>query len=301
MADLTPEAAERQAALLESTGDYRVLRRLRPVRQYHPPDDTPTRTAIALDVETTGLDAARDAIIQLALVPFEYSPDAGTIYTVADPLTFLEDPGRPIPADVTALTGITNEMVAGKRIDEAAVSVALAPVSLVIAHNARFDRGFMERRMPFFREKPWACSQQEVPWRGAGSRSGALEFLLMKQCGLFYGAHQADNDCLALIHLLATPLEGGELPLRLLLASARQKSVRIWAEGAPIAFKDALKSRRYRWNNGDDGRPRAWYRELPAGERDGELSWLRESVYGGQSRELRVDVVDAKSRYSDRG
>ena len=292
---------EQLAAALEATGDYRVLRRLQPVRSYHAADGTPTNTAVALDVETTGLESGRDAVIQLALVPFEFAPESGAIYGVGAPLTFLEDPGRPIPAEVVALTGITDADVKGKRIDDAAVERFVGPAALIIAHNARFDRGFMERRMPLFKEKHWACSQQDVPWRGAGSRSGALEFLLMKQCGMFYGAHQADNDCLALIQLLATPLEGGELPLRLLLASARQKSVRIWAEQAPISFKDALKSRRYRWNNGDDRRPKAWYRELPMGEKDAELEWLTATVFGGTARPLRVDVLDARSRYSDRG
>jgi len=299
--DPSSEDLERLAAQLDATGEYRVLRRLRPVPQYQPADGSPTKTAIALDVETTGLDSDRDAIIQLALVPFEYSVDSGRIYGVGTPLTFLEDPGRPIPAEVTALTGITNADVAGKKIDDAAVEALVDPASLIIAHNARFDRGFMERRMPLFREKPWACSQQEVPWRGAGSRSGALEFLLIKQCGMFYGAHQADADCLALIHLLATPLENGELPLVLLLQSARRKSVRVWAEQAPMAAKDALKARRYRWNPGTDGRPKAWFRELSRDELDAELAWLSAEVYGGKlPAGLRQDALDARSRYSDR-
>lgn len=292
---------EQLAIALEATGDYRVLRRLQFTRQYHAADGTPTRTAIALDVETTGLEPGRDAIIQLALVPFEFSPETGAIYGVGAPFTSLEDPGRPIPAEIVALTGITDADVAGKRIDDAAVERFVGSAALIVAHNARFDRGFMERRLPLFREKHWACSQQDVPWRGAGSRSGALEFLLMKQCGRFYGAHRADDDCLALIHLLATPLEGGELPMQQLLTSARQKSVRIWAEQAPIAFKDALKSRRYRWNNGDDRRPKAWYRDLPLAEKEAELAWLTATVFGGTARPLRVDIIDARSRYSDRG
>jgi len=292
---------EKLAAALEATGDYRVLRRLQPVRSYHAADGTPTKTAVALDVETTGLESGRDAIIQLALVPFEFAPESGAIYGVGTPLTFLEDPGRPIPAEVVALTGITDADVKGKRIDDAAVERFVGPAALIIAHNALFDRGFMERRMPLFKEKHWACSQQDVPWRGAGSRSGALEFLLMKQCGMFYGAHQADHDCVALIHLLATPLEGGALPMQQLLVSARQKSVRIWAEQASFAYKDALRNRRYKWNDGKDGRPKAWYCELRMAGQAAELEWLAENVYGGSIPQLRIDEFDAKSRYSDRG
>jgi DNA polymerase III subunit epsilon len=285
---------------LEVTGDYRVLRRFQPVASYHEPDGAPLNTAVALDVETTGLSPARDAIIQLALVPFEYAPESGRIYTVGAPLTFLEDPGRPIPAEIVALTGITDADVRGKRIDEGMVEKLVRSASLVIAHNAAFDRPFSERRLPLFREKPWACSQSEVPWRSAGSRSSALEFLLIKRCGMFYGAHRADYDCLALIHLLATPLESGQVPLSLLLQSARRKSVRIWAEKAPIESKDALRARRYRWSPGSEARPRAWFRELPAGQREEEMEWLYQNVYGGRRPSLRTDLLDATIRYSDR-
>ena len=64
--------------------------------------------------------------------------------------------------------------------------------------------------------------------------------------------------------------------------------------------KDALKERRYRWNPGTDGRPRAWYKELPAEQRDPELEWLSANVYAGATPRLRQDLLDARSRYSDR-
>ena len=242
-----------------------------------------------------------DAVIQLALVPFECAPESGHIYSVGAPVTFLEDPGRPIPAEITALTGISDADVKGKRIDEAAVDEVVRSASLLIAHNARFDRPFAERRLAVFREKPWACSQSEVPWRSAGSRSSALEFLLIKRCGMFYAAHRADHDCLALIHVLATPLSNGELPFALLFKSARRQSVRIWAENAPIEMKELLKLRRYRWSSGSEARPRAWFREIPVERLDSELAWLYAQVYGGGKPRLRVDRLDATIRYSDRG
>ncbi|MEO8139912.1 MAG: 3'-5' exonuclease [Gemmatimonadota bacterium] len=297
----SPTDPEALALTLEASGDYKVLRRFKPVTSYHPPDGAKTTTALVLDTETTGLSASGDAIIQLAMVPFEFAPETGRIYGVSEPISYLEDPGRPIPAEITALTGISDADVKGKRIDDAAVEAVVKSASLIIAHNAGFDRPFMERRLPIFREKHWACSQQEVPWRAAGSRSGALEFLLIKRCGMFFDAHRADHDCQALVHLLATPLESGELPLALLLQSARRKSVRLWAEQAPIASKDALKTRRYRWNPGTDGRPKAWYKELGREDLAAELVWLTAEVYGGSLPTLRQDPLDAKSRYSDRG
>ena len=290
-----------RAAALEATGEYRVLRRLPLVQAYHAPDGVATLRALAVDVETTGFDAQRDAIIQFGGMPFDYAPASGRIYAVGEPVSFFEDPGRPIPAEITALTGITDDQVRGQRIDEQAVAELLAPVVLVIAHNASFDRPFLERRLPVFRDQAWACSLEDVPWkREAGYASKSLEFLLYRHCGAFYDAHAADSDCRALIHALATPLPSGALPLRLLLEAAAQRLAHIWAVDAPYAAKDLLKGRRYRWNPGEDGRPKAWHREVPEADCAAEEDWLSAKVYGGRRGVWKVEWLDARNRFRER-
>ena len=54
------------------------------------------------------------------MVKFDYVGD-GRIVGVRDVFTSFNEPSIPIPAEVTSLTGITDEMVAGQRIDETAV------------------------------------------------------------------------------------------------------------------------------------------------------------------------------------
>ena len=286
---------------LDASPDYHVLRRFDPPRSYaSPTGKEQIRTAVALDVETTGMDRRSDAIIQLSMVPFTYDPESGRIFDVGDTLNFFEDPGRPIPPEIVELTGITDADVAGKHIDDAAVQAFLEPVSLVIAHNAEFDRQFSERRLAAFRDKAWACTMRDIQWKRYGLNSASLEYLLMKRCRRFYGAHRADQDASALVHLLATPLDDGTLPMSLLLESARRGTVRIWAEGAPIETKDLLKARRYRWNPGGDGRPKAWHRDVSADEQTAELEWLYANVFGGAKPKLRTDAMDARVRYSER-
>jgi DNA polymerase-3 subunit epsilon len=133
-----------------------------------------------------------------------------------------------------------------------------------------------------------------------GAQSAKLEFLLYKHCGLFFAAHTADGDCLALIHLLATPFETGELPMAYLLEAAQRRTLRLWATGAPFEKKDLLKARHYQWNPGDDGRPKAWHRDLPESEGEAELAWLCEHVYDGREGLWRIETYGAERRFSNR-
>lgn len=286
---------------LEATGDFQVLRRLKACSRYaEPADGDEIRHAAALDLETTGLDYTSDVIIQISVVRFTFSRLSGRIFSVEEPLTYLEDPLRPIPPEITKLTRVTDADVAGKCIDDAAVTEYLAPVSLIIAHNAPFDRPYAEARLPVLKDKWWACSMHDVPWQSAGMSSTKLEYLLIKRCNCSYAAHRADNDCRAVIHLLATPFDDGRLPMQLLLERARSRTIRVWAKDAPIELKDQLKARGYHWNPGQNGRLKSWYRDLSPAEGDAEQQWLCEKIFGGRKVAVPVDTFDARARYSHR-
>lgn len=289
------------AAELEGSGKYRVLRQFAPRERYAEDDGSPKAWAAVVDVETTGWDCRSDSIIQFAMVPFEFGRETGKVYRVGSPLSWFEDPGRPVPAEITRITGITDDDVRGQRIDDSAVEAALADIKLVVAHNAGFDRPFIDRRLPVFRDHYWGCSQVEVPWKNEWRYpSAALECLMLNPAGRFFGAHRAPNDCQAVVHLLATVEHDGRTAMSHLLHSARQKSHHIWAVGAPIEKKDLLKARRYRWNPGDGGGPRAWHKRVSATEKDAELEWLREQMYDGAAGPpWRVDDYTGKNRYAE--
>jgi len=286
---------ERLAERLEATGDFRVLRRLRPPEAYaRPAEDTDLLLGIYVDVETTGLDAATEAIIELGLVAFEFDR-AGTIYRIGPTLSAFEDPGKPIPPEITALTGIRDEDVRGMRLPEDEIADVTERAQLVIAHNAAFDRPFLERRMPVFEGRPWACSMADVDWSRAGFESQKLEYLAYRR-GFFFDGHRASNDCLAGVHLLAMTLPGTtSSTMANLLGNARRSSVRLWAENSPFETKDLLKERNYRWN----AAARTWWRELPKTEHDAELDWLASNVYG---RRVALPYVEISAflRYSAR-
>jgi DNA polymerase III subunit epsilon len=148
------------ASALEQSGDYRILRRLVPRIRSKPPVDN-SKIAIVIDFETTGLNTAQDEVIELGMIKFSYS-DQGEVTAVIDTFGSLNEPSTSIPPEVTALTGITDDMVRGQHIDPDAVVSFVSNTNVVIAHNANFDRKFAERGWPIFIGTNWACSAQEI-------------------------------------------------------------------------------------------------------------------------------------------
>ena len=286
------------AQALQESGDYRVLRRLVSRHRIEKMDGQPIRQGLCVDVETTGLDPAHDEIIELAMTPFSYGLD-GCIYEIGASFQGLREPAQPIPAQVTALTGIDDAMVAGRSIDPTEVAAFAAPAALVIAHNAVFDRRFLERFCPAFETKPWACSMTEIDWVEEGHEGRKLIWLAAG-AGFFYDRHRAVHDCAAVIELLARPLpRSGVRAMARLLERARTPVWRIWAEGAPFDRKDQLKARGYRWNGDGIGGPKAWYVDVVEAQRDGELAFLQTEIYQRETK-LTARCIEAHDRFSDR-
>lgn len=286
------------AKALEQHADYRILRRLRFRDEFRSTDGQPTRNGVLLDVETTGLDTTSDEIIELGMVKFTYLP-TGEIIRVTDTFSSLNEPTKPIPEEVTKLNGITDEMVAGHKIDDTAVEAFATDASIIIAHNANFDRRFTERYWRAFVEKPWACSVNEIEWRKHGFEGSRLGYLLAG-VGMFHEAHRAVDDCRALLEILAYELPSvGRPAFAVLLETARKRTVRIWAEQSPFDLKDELKKRGYRWSPGDDGRPKAWYVDLDEDRRDDEIDYLRKNIYC-RDVDLRTQFMSAVERFSVR-
>ncbi len=284
---------------LEATGDYKVIRRFNPVERYQEDNGSEKRIGIYLDTETTGLDPEEDAIIELAMVPFEFDSE-GNIYRVLPEYNAMQDPGFPIPELATEITGITDEMVAGQSIDKEQVSKMLAEAVIVIAHNARFDRPFVEYFMDDFKDISWACSIADVNWNEEGMEGVKLEFLAYKY-GFFFEGHRATIDCQAGIEILHQVLaKSGDRVLKRLLESARRTDVRLWAEGAPFDKKDDLKKRGYRWSPGGDGKRKAWYCDINEELLSEEMIFLNDNIYSRAVSDLPMDRFNAKQRYSNR-
>jgi DNA polymerase III subunit epsilon len=92
-----------------------------------------------VDLETTGVSPADDRITEVGIVRVDGD-------TVVDEWSSLLDPGVPIPPEIQALTGITSAMVRGApRFAELWPQIAARLAGRIfVAHNARFDYGFLK-------------------------------------------------------------------------------------------------------------------------------------------------------------
>jgi DNA polymerase III subunit epsilon len=108
----------------------------------HPRQPTPTpagrdsKVAIIIDFETTGLDAVKDEILEVAIVKFLYS-NGGEVDGITGIFQAFNQPPVPILAEIANLTGITDAMVTGHRINAAALEGFVADANVLIAHSAR--------------------------------------------------------------------------------------------------------------------------------------------------------------------
>ena len=287
---------EAMAQTLAQHPDFRVLRRLQPVADYGGLHGQPTQRVIVLDTETTGLDSKSEKVIELAMLSVLVDTASGLPVGPVTVYESFEDPGRPIPPQITEITGIDDSMVQGQRIDDAAVNALVQAADLVVAHNAGFDRPFVEARFPVFAAKAWGCSFQGIDWKKEGSGSAKLEFLASER-GWFYDAHRAQVDCHALLQVLSSPLADGQTGLSRLLAGAGQTRYKLRATGAPFESKDKLKARGYRW----DGEGRVWWCSLASDDLlDAECDWLRAEVYGQRSARVHLEAMDSRVQFSSR-
>lgn len=236
----------------EEVLETRVITKVPTVTQFEEtkPDDEILRVAI-IDTETTGLNYKKDSIIELGFQVVEYTKD-GKMYDVIERYNELNQPKQLIGKEITSVTGISNEDLLGHKIDWDDVKQHLSNINLFIAHNAGFDRKFLEKYSDIFINKPWGCSQKDVEWlSNFGSSKDNQEYLLWKVCHSYYPAHRAIDDVTALTFLLSHQGKNNETVLKSILERAASSSFNIKARNGSFHEKDELKAMGCRWNAKD--------------------------------------------------
>jgi DNA polymerase-3 subunit epsilon len=202
------------------------------------------------------------------------------------------DPGHPLSPEIIVLTGLTDEMVAGKAVNREQLAAFIAASEAVVAFNAALDRPFVDALLPDLPPMPWGCAMADVPWRKLGFEPGPQGYLLMQAGKFAPRTHRAMDDVFALAELLDHTFEDGETVMAKVLAAIAAKAWRVEATSAPYRKRDLLRERRYRfgpeWRGGG-----VWHKHVRQDELAAELAWYREAI----DKEPSLVELSATERY----
>jgi DNA polymerase-3 subunit epsilon len=119
----------------------------------------------AFDIETTGLDAQKDSIVELGAVKFDRRGPISRF-------NVLINPGIPMPPEAGRVNNITDAMLAGKPpLGEVFPDFQrFVNNTVVIAHNAPFDCGFVNQKLKDAYEKAKVPSDWVPPFPALPNR-----------------------------------------------------------------------------------------------------------------------------------
>lgn len=194
----------------------------------------PTNTYVFVDVETTGLNPDRDAIIEVAAIVWRDGQ-------VVDTFETLVNPDRPIPREITQLTRIDDQMVA-----DAPRMFTVRPQlrrvladHVLVGHNVRFDQSFLQsERMALGNHRVDTLTLASILLPEIGRYS--LDALISHFDLAPYQDHRALNDTRHTVtlfeHLLAI---AADIPLPLLEEIILAGDAISWPE--TLFFRDAMQ------------------------------------------------------------
>ncbi len=192
---------------------------------------------MALDLETTGLDPERDAIIEIGAVRFKDGRELDVFSTFVNP-------GRSIPPYITELTGIRTSDVA----DAPSLREALADLQRfvgrepVVGHNIGFDLAFLQRHQALTGQSAidtFELASVLVPHAGRYTLENLVRVLNLDVPAQ---THRALDDARMAFALFNALLERAmQLPPEILREIVRLGQLSNWAPA--FFFQDASRAR----------------------------------------------------------
>lgn len=159
-------------------------------------------TGLIVDIETTGLDAGKDEIIELGIVKFQYNRFTQLQSDINELFTELRNPTIPISPAATRVHGLKNKDLVGKSFDENKIHNLFSQADFLIAHNVSFDRNFIYRMYPIVNTKDWYCSMNGISWKNYGYKSKGLQNLLLDHKISIENSHRGLDDAIGVFNLL---------------------------------------------------------------------------------------------------
>ena len=204
---------------------------------------------LILDTETTGIDPKKGKLIEVAGIFFNV-PSKSIIQQVSTLLYAEENAAQHINnITVESLHAVNQDLF---RLTNDILSVMMAKCDAVIAHNANFDRRWIEyhsEQKLISQQKKWLCSKEDIQW--SPSRSLKLVDIAEAMGVPVVSAHRALSDCQMLAACLA------KLPdLQVQLESGSNR--KLYVANVSYEDKDLPKKAGFYW----DAERKKWFKKM---------------------------------------
>lgn len=156
---------------------------------------------VVIDLETTGLDALKDKIIEIAALKYNFKTEQTT------QKSWIINIKKRLPKEIKALTNISDEMIkSGVDIKSALQELSeFIDDNVIACHNAKFDAGFLlynyHRYLKRKFKNAFLCTflsaKEFLPYQKSYSLAN-----LARELNLSLPTHRASDDALATLELL---------------------------------------------------------------------------------------------------
>ena len=217
------------------------------------------RNVLIVDVETTGLDPAKDVVIEVAAML--YSLEHTTVLESISSLARSETGNAAEAINRIPAAALVQAPPAAVVVEAMVGMACRGEAHAILAHNADFDRSFLwsflgKPGFGFHLVTPWVCTKADIAWPCQQKQGESLVTLALAHDLGVATAHRAMADCDLIARLLTRSRQIGADIDAMIARGLRPKAEFIAV--VPFERKDEAKAAGFAW----DGVKREWRRTM---------------------------------------
>ncbi len=254
-----------------------------------------------IELETLGSDPKIHPILELGILKGCFTAEDG-ITQIIDSYGSLNDPLAPLSEEQSRSLGMTPETISSQFIDWQHVLELIKDCDVMICHNSRLKRNFLEMQTPDYiqdkcKEIPFACLIKDIDWPAKGLDATNVK-LLNYELGFFFETKQALTQCWASLNIL-TQVPNAFTELKM---NVKKRGIIVCIVDTKLDRNSLLKLKKYAFTNGSKRFPKCWWAIIQEEDLNQEMGFLANEVFSQQNlaKSVTCYLIPSKMKHSSR-